>query len=183
MSKDKNNINILCSLDLEMNQPSDTIIQVGYVVGNVDTGDILVRRSYDIYTDETIDPSIISLTGITQERVNNGISLEEAYMHIQEDRKVFEFFRNPLTWGGGDSQLLRKQLGIDTTDAYVFGRRWIDCKTLYISLAIANGLNYKGGLARVMTRYGLKFEGRKHDAMYDAENTFILFRTLLDKLR
>lgn len=172
-------LNIL-SLDLEMNQPSESIIQVGCIIGNLKTGNILEEYSAYIRVDEIIDPKIIKLTGITQNDVNWGIKLDEAYMDLKDLHKKYDCFRNCLTWGGGDCQELRKQLDFNK-EHFLFGRRWIDAKTLFISYQFALGNPQQAGLAKALVKLGLQFQGKKHTAKDDALNTFIIYRELLKK--
>lgn len=173
---------ILIALDLEMNQPSGKIIQIGAVIGNVLTGDILAK--FDQFVDplEPLAPQIITLTGITQQQLDNScVPLPEAYAKLVTFRNSHKVFINPLTWGGGDSQELRQQLG-EQSEPWIFGRRWIDVKTLYQSYRIANYKPVQGGLAKAMTKFGLQFRGQKHNACDDALNTFLFYRHLLKLL-
>ncbi len=169
------------SLDLELNQPSGTIIQVGCVVGNLETGEILEEYSKCIKIDEIINDRIIKLTGIKQNDVDNGIKLYEAYIDLKNLHNKYECFRNAITWGGGDCRALRNALNLDD-EMFLFGRREIDAKTLYVSYRFANNLKHQGGLARAMGQLGLQFKGKKHCAVDDARNTFIVCRKLLEKL-
>ena len=176
----------LVSLDLELNQPSNKIVQLGYVVGDILTKEIQVERSFYITLDEVFSEFVAGLTGIRPEQLlpeNGSISLQSAYEAVKQDHAAYACFRNPITFGGGDSDHLRQQLNIEDTDQYVFGRRWLDCKTLYITYAFANNMNTQGGLARCLTKFKLNFVGKKHNALDDARNTFILYCTLLDKLK
>jgi len=176
-------INII-SLDMEYNQPSNSIIQVGIAVGNLATGDILETYSSYIFQDELINPRITKLTGIAQEDVDLGDNIEWVYEHIKSLHKEFECFRNPLTWGGGDSNDLRLALDIDekSEENYLFGRRWIDVKTLFVSHCLAKDIKTQSGLAKSMSRLGLKFEGKKHNALDDAINTFKIYMELLERM-
>lgn len=171
----------LMSLDLEYNQPSKSIIQVGIAIGNLKSGDILETRCYNIKVDEQISEFITTLTGIEQDDVDEGFDLDWAYGRIYALHLEYDCFRNPITWGGGDSEDLRKALGLDD-DRYVFGRRWIDAKTLFVSRCLAKDEKTQSGLAKSMTRLGLQFEGRKHNAKDDAVNTFRIYRKLLEEL-
>jgi len=181
----------LISLDLELNQPSEKIVQVGYVVGDILTKEIHLERSFYITLDEVFSEFVAGLTGIRPEQLlpeNGSISLESAYEQVKQDHAAYACFRNPITWGGGDSDHLRKQLSINDTDKYIFGRRWLDTKTLYISYAFTNGLKPQGGLAKCLTKFmvdgkRLQFRGKKHNALDDAKNTFILYCVLMDKLK
>ena len=173
------NINLL-SLDLELNQPSGTIIQVGAVVGNLETGEILERYSAIRKTNEKIDERIQKLTGITDEKIKEGISLIQIYTDLETIHKKYKCFRNPVTWGGGDSEELRLQV-FKTPEDFVFGRRWIDAKTLFLSFMFANSNPQQAGLSKAMAKLGLQFKGKKHDAKDDAFNAFIIYRDLVNK--
>lgn len=172
----------VCSLDLEMNQPSNTIIQIGVCIGSTTTGEVLATGQWNIRTDETIDPFITKLTGFTQFDANSGVSLLEAYNDINEMYKEYQCSLNFITWGGGDSELFRKQLPEGTP--WLYGRRWFDIKTLYQAFTLASGksVSPRAGLAKALVRIGLAFKGTKHTAGDDAINTFLLMKHLLDKL-
>jgi inhibitor of KinA sporulation pathway (predicted exonuclease) len=171
--------NIL-SLDLELNQPSNTIIQLGIAVGNLNTGEILLKEVIDIHTTEILNPFIIDLTGIRQIDVDHGQPLQSAYERMVSIANQYDTFINPITWGGGDTETLRKQLDLDH-DRWRFGRRWIDVKTVYIAWRTAQQKEVQGGLAKAMTKLGLCFSGRKHNAGDDAANTFRIYHRLLQE--
>jgi len=174
----------LTSLDLELNQPSGKIVQIGAVIGDTDTGEITHRLRIYVNPGEPIAPFITELCGITQEQIDEyGVSLELAYLTLKDFHRKHSTFINCLTWGGGDSQGIFDQLSPDVRHDWCFGRRWIDAKTIYVSEQIAKGQPVQGGLSRVMTKYNLKFQGRKHDAQDDAENTFRLYHEMLVRIR
>lgn len=173
--------NILC-LDLELNQPSNTIIQVGIAVGNLNTGEVMLREAMDIHTTETLNPFIIDLTGIHQADVDQGQPLQAAYNRMVAVADQYDTFINPLTWGGGDTETLRNQLNF-THERWRFGRRWIDAKTLYVAWRTAQMKEAAGGLAKAMTKFGLAFKGRKHNAADDAANTFVIYHRLLQEFK
>ena len=110
--------------------------------------------------------------------VDNGVELEHAYEMLANMHKRHGSHHNPITWGGGDTVELKEQL--NSNHAWCFGRRWTDVKTIYITMSIANGGKVQGGLARTMTKFGLNFKGRKHNALDDSINTFRLYKKFLD---
>lgn len=167
-------------LDLEMNQPSKTIIQVGIAVGNVFTGELLLHEAMNIHCAEILNPDIIALTGISQTDVTKGIQLQTAYERMIAVASQYDVFINPITWGGGDSETLRQQLNMND-QRWLFGRRWIDAKTVYIAWRTAQLQEVQGGLAKAMTKLGLAFKGRKHNAGDDAANTFRIYHRLLQE--
>lgn len=178
-------IEIFTSLDLEMSQPSKKIIQIGACVGNISTGEILEKLSIFVNPKEQLSEFIIGLTGITQADVDAGVTLEEAYLKLKEMHLKYSSFINSVCWGGGDSNELAEQLLKENPNftGWCFGRRWIDVKTLFVSWRFANGKPIQGGLAKSMIKVGLKFNGRKHNAMDDAVNNFYMYRAMLEKLK
>jgi len=170
------------TLDLEMNQPSNRIIQVGIIAADLYTGEIKEELSMYINPKEQLSEYIINLTGITQDQVDNGIELENAHKVLLDFKKRHNCFHNPITWGCGDTETLLKQLGIDKKD-YVFGRSFFDAKKLFQTYCLVNELKLQSGLSKSMNRLGLTFEGRKHDAKYDARNTFKIYRYLMQFLK
>lgn len=175
---------IFTSIDLELNQNPTSgpkIIQIGAVVGNIRTGEILERYSAYINPQQALEPFIIQLTKITQEQVDSADTLLSAYMGLEEMHKRHNSFINPITWGGGDTTELYAQLKTENTNfsGWCFGRRWIDAKTLYCSYRIARGEDPSGGLAKAMTKFKLRFNGQKHNALADAENTFQIYKHML----
>ena len=174
-------INLL-SLDMELNQPSRTIIQIGCIIGNLKSGEILKEYLAFIKTDEIINPRITKLTGIKQSEINMGISLQQTYKDLKLFHETYGCFRNFLQWGQGDSEYLRKQLQLDD-EIFLGGRRTIDAKTIYVSYRFAHNLSHQAGLAKALVKLGLQFDGRKHNALDDARNTFIIYRELLKKYK
>lgn len=171
------------SLDLEMNQPSRKIIQVGAVAGDIRSGLIYERLRIYVKIDEPLNPMITDLTGIQEAHLEGlGVTLSEAYGQLVTMHTRHKCETNPLTWGGGDSAELREQLGFDENH-FIFGRRWFDVKTVFQSYQMARGKCRQSGLAKSMTKLGLNFQGRKHDAQDDAENTFKTMHLLLYKFR
>lgn len=171
----------MIAIDLEMNQPSRKIIQIGAVVGSLKSGEIIERFSRYVNPAESLNPEIVQLTGITQKDVDSGVYLPKAYSDLVSLMERTGAFCNPITWGGSDTEILRAQLD-GAYNRWVFGHRWIDAKTVYQSYCLANDKPLQGGLAKVMTKFGLRFSGKRHNALSDAENTFALYRELLKLL-
>ncbi len=175
---------LFVSLDLEMNQPSGRIIQVGAVLGRLDDGARLSRFSAYVNPGEPLAEDISTLCGITPATLEMAGTLEEAFELLKRWMHPFAEQRqlNPLTWGGGDADLLREQLNLQDA-RWPFGRRWVDVKTVFAAWQHANGQEANGGLGTSMKRVGLVFEGRKHDAADDAWNTFRMYHRLLRLMR
>lgn len=174
---------LLVALDLEFNQPSQRIIQIGAAIGDLRTGNILSRLSLYVNPLEALNPEISKLCGITPAALDNAGSLLDAYVQLKAWLEPFREERqlNPLTWGGGDSQQLREQLALQD-ESWPFGRRWVDVKTVFVALQHGRGLEGTGGLARSMKHMRRPFVGRPHDALDDAVNTFRMYCALLAEM-
>lgn len=175
----------LTVLDLEHNQPSGKICQIGAVVGDTKTGEITHRLRIYVNPGEPIAPFITELCGITQDKIDKeGIALDDAYTQLKDFHRTHSEFMNPVTWGGGDSEYILNQLSDKAKEDWCFGRRWIDAKTLVVSQMIAKeNAVYSGGLGSAMKRFNMKFQGRKHDAQDDAENTWRIYYQMLYLMR
>jgi inhibitor of KinA sporulation pathway (predicted exonuclease) len=173
----------LLSLDLEFNQPSGRIIQIGAAIGDLATLKVERTLSALVKLEEALAPEISKLTGIQEvELMREGNSLSEAFDKLRAFAQGEDLVQNPVTWGGPDGEELREQLGL-SLDGWMFGRRWLDVKTLHAANSLAAGLSAKGGLARSMLQYSLRFEGRKHNAKDDAVNTLRLFFEMTRRTR
>ena len=174
----------LTCLDLEFNQPSGKIIQIGAVIGDTNNGEVTHRLRIYVNPEEPIAPYITELCGISQDQIDKqGVLLKDAYAELKDFHRKYSTFINPVTWGGGDSQAIFDKLDEDTRADWCFGRRWIDAKTLHVSKMVSEGRVLSGGLSTSMKHYGLKFQGRKHDALDDAENTFRIYYEMLVRMR
>lgn len=170
-----------------MNQPSGKIIQIGACIGDIESGIIKSKFSVILKIDEPLSEFITNLTGITQEKIDSGISLLDGYSQLGAIFREQNCFRNPLTWGGEDSielknQLILSGLSLDP-ETYLFGRRWIDVKTLYQTYRLSLGKPPHGSLKTALKRVKVPSAGRHHDALVDAENTFRLYCVFINRLK
>lgn len=172
------------ALDLEFNQPSQRIIQVGVAVGALgqpeSEWDV---RQWLLNPGEPVDERIVALTGIDDAAIAAHAvawqTMAEELGGLLQERTPF---LNPVTWGGGDSALLLGALHEQGVAFPHFGRRWVDVKTLYMYVELARrGRPPKGGLSSALVRHGLKFQGEPHRADCDAFNTLRLFFRLLER--
>lgn len=175
---------LIVAIDLELNQPSNKIIQIGAVIGDLRSGEVV--SSFSTFADpgEQLSAEIVKLTSIKQSDVDGAGALLDAYGSLVEWMAPYSELRQreALTWGGGDTTHLFQQLGAPF-DQWVFSRRWTDAKTVFSAWRMAQGRPWDGGLARAMTKLGLVFEGRKHHALDDARNTFRIFYRLLGEFK
>lgn len=171
---------VVVAVDLEFNQPSRRIIQIGAVLGLVSTGNVLSSFETKVNPCEALSETIAALTGIDAGELGAAPDIHTAGRNLAVWLRQWDSVRllNPLTWGGGDTASLREQLGV-RDERWLFGRRWVDVKTLYGAWRMAQGREGAGGLAKCMGRLGLEFLGRPHNALDDSLNTFRTFRALL----
>lgn len=173
------------SIDLEFNQPSQNVIQVGVCVGGAmqSEEEYLIRKWY-IAPGEPIHPDISRLTGIDESTLlEKAVPITQMATELSDVLKsVPACFVNPVVWGPGDAERLLAL--ISTVPGISFphlGRRAIDVKTWHTLISLSRGKNPSGGLKSVMAKYGLSFKGAAHRAEVDAFNTLRLFFLLLDR--
>jgi len=188
----------ITSIDLELNQPSNKVISIGAVIGDIVTGEIIAEFHEYVKIDEPLctDAKICDipkLTGITEEILENeGITLIEAYEKLVEFHKQSHYV-NALTWGYNDCAQLRTDLervgmqlhggfhNPSKLPVFCFGRRHFDCKQRFQEQCMLEGKTIQGGLKKALKRCGLTFNGQSHNALYDALNTFVLYNYLLNE--
>lgn len=172
------------SLDLELNPVSKKIIQIGYVICELRTNTILRKRSLIVNPEEPLQViqelgiHISDYTGITETRIKfDGRSLKDAYNILVMDIEELKPTRTCVQWGMGDIEHLRKQLNMSHDD-YIFRNRVWDVKSLYQIHRLFHNQSVACGLGKAIENLGMTFEGRPHDAMDDALNTYRLFYEL-----
>jgi DNA polymerase III epsilon subunit-like protein len=169
------------ALDLELNQPSRKVIQVGIAIAYPkQLQSQYWTRQWLLDPDEPIAPAITSLTGITNADIQTrAVAWELMASELSALIVTHNTFINPVTWGGADSAELLAALKDRGIAFRHFGRRWIDIKTCHVMLMLAHGKSHVGGLRSVMGRHGVSFKGAAHRADIDAANTLRLFFKLL----
>lgn len=159
--------------DLEMNQPTHSIIQIGGVIGDIRTGNIIDSFDFKINCNETLNPEIIELTGLKQSDVDNGVDINLAIKEVEGKISLHKCCRSPVVWGNGDLRHLKSQ-NKDVSSQIQGIFREIDIKTIHQMIMLSQGKSMRGGLEASLKHYGLKFDGQPHDALTDAKNTFKL---------
>lgn len=185
---------IHCCLDLELEQPKtnhqtpdslldkEKIIQVGYVIYELEPEfKILEEVSRFVNINVPLSKFIKKLTGISDEDIASGTTLNEIYQEMCDLQKKYDFARTVKQWGGGDMDCLKAEL---SGQPWMFGRSGVNIKHMYQVYAEANGMNGSGGLGKSMSKCGLKWQGGgKHNAVYDALNTAYFHNFLYNKLK
>jgi len=158
-------------LDLEQNQPSGTIIEIGAVACNLKSGRILDRYSTLVYLNEVYDPDVQVLTGIKQEWLKTAPCFPVAAAGF------WSWFENNNTghklwsWGPDHWELKRQSLAAGVQPPRIHA---CNAKDIASFFRLAAGGPQKGGLANALSRFEVAAVGPRHRALPDAEDTAVL---------
>ena len=169
------------AIDLELNQPSNKIIQVGVAIGSADQNpkDYIVKKWY-IDPGEKIDKFITDLTGITNRDIKSYcVSHDTVARELTELIVEHQPWLNAIVWGYDDAGVLRKEFEQRSVPFKHLGGRWIDLKTIHNFLAFSTDSDPRGDLKTAMSRFDCWFDGEQHRADADAKNTLKFFFHLL----
>lgn len=193
------------SLDLELEQPNtskdtpdsatdkETIIQVGVTVFDSSKGqiEVLETKQYNVHYPHKLSAFIKQLTKITDEEVNNSIlSLEDIKLDISKLAKEYKVEPYIIEWGNDFRALYGRVISKDDKKKYYF-KSSLNIKPMYQVLAVLNGYNPQGGLAKSLHKLGgefkcLRIEGKNkgaHNATVDSYNTALIFGKLQELMR
>ncbi len=162
----------ICVLDLELNKPSRSIIEIGAVCMDMRTGFIVSEFRTYVDPKEVIDPFITQLTDITQQDVDGEPSIEAALTSLWEFMHANNCHKDVAAWGSDWYYIFNecKKHGIQYEHP-----RHLDIKSManVLRCAFPNSKS-KGGLMPTLQLFGLDFIGKQHHAIDDAKNTALL---------
>lgn len=188
-----NELPYLVALDLEFNRPSRTIIRIGAVVGDMQSGNIDSGFSCLVNPGGPLNQRIAALAGIDQDVADAAPTVDDAYLQMASWLKPYERSRSliPLVWGKSASAVLCAAIGLQPSDEeWCFSARANNVKQFYAlvrghpalcAVLMKFGLEtlLVGSLESTVARVGLTFEGQPHNAMYRAANIFRVYRALV----
>ena len=185
---------IRIALDLELDQPwsekrldmnkhltKAKIIEIGFCIFDGDT--FLERHGLLVNPGVPLSDGITKLCNISQDMMDReGDTLLNQYNKMLSicDKYKPGFFRQLITWGSGDHESLREELG---HEVFYFGNSYLNLKAVHQMYSIANGINRHSGLSKSMAKYGMLFKGTKHRAIDDAYNTALLYNKILGEIK
>jgi len=171
------------ALDLELNQPSNKVIQVGVAIGNAQqkSEEYVVKKWY-LNPNEPIDKFITELTGITNGNISSySVSHTTVARELTELIKEYNPWLQPVVWGYDDAGQLRREFERNNVEFKHFGGRWLDVKTVYNFLQFSQNESPNGNLQQAMSVQGSWFDGDTHRADVDARNTLKFWFDLMQK--
>lgn len=167
-------------VDLELNQPSRKFIQIGAICMNLRTGEGLSEFNQYINPEEELSQFIVDLTGITQKQVDNGFKIQDSlteFWHWVQSKGC----KNIHAWGHDVWEIINesKKNGVSYPNVRSYNIK--EFATI-VKVALPNSAQ-SGGLNKTMNTFGLKFEGKQHNALDDAKNTAQLLFYLKEQFR
>jgi inhibitor of KinA sporulation pathway (predicted exonuclease) len=169
-----------CVLDLEMNQPSGTIIEVGAVCYHSRSGKITSRFSQHVRLPEgeLLNPDIAKLTGITEKDLAAARAIDLVQYNLAFWAGANGCSRNMATWGSDYWILKEAYRAVDTQFEFPW-KNFLNVKEMATYLRAALPGKQRGGLKSAIEAFGLTFQGEPHRALIDAENTALLMDRML----
>ncbi len=153
-------------VDLELNQPSKKIIQIGATCIDVRNGSLCGNFNTFVNPEEELSPFIMDLCGISQKDVDSGDKLPNALMDFW-DWTEKSGCRNLAAWGSDVYWMTTSSAAHEVK--YPHKLKSLNIKEMSTVMRTAlPATKSRGGLKSTMEAFGLIFEGKQHDALNDA---------------
>lgn len=158
----------LLVLDLEYNQPTRRIIQVGVVRVDTTQGHIEPLFESLVNPEEPLDAYITRLTGISQEDVDSAPTQDTV---LDAFWQVVKNLPGPVTlggWGDDAAKLLRDTQRSKITPPPIIEANFMAMWDVFRLQGDHKTSPKTRGLKAVMKHYGVTFRGSHHNALTDA---------------
>jgi inhibitor of KinA sporulation pathway (predicted exonuclease) len=161
----------LIIIDLEHNQPSGNIIQIGAVFVDLKRNKVIDKFDKYIQPGEPIAKEITELTGITDDMVR-GYMPHVIFFNFWAWVEKCNCGGKLSAWGPDVYHLKEQSLksGVEPPKKL----KNIDIKYMFEIIRSAYGSKQRGGLKKTLELFDFEFEGKQHDAFVDAYNTATL---------
>ncbi len=171
-----------CVLDLEMNQPSGSIIEIGAVCFNSRSGltTEFFRKYVSLPDSESLNPDITALTGISETKLTGAPSLRDALLGLTDWAQFAGCSKHMATWGTDYWDI--KQANRDNSVPFPW-KCFLNVKEAATLLRAAFPGKKRGGLKSATDAFGCGFVGLQHRALVDAENTARLMAEMIKGTR
>ena len=170
-------------VDLEFNQPSRKIIQIGAVVLDLQKGEIEPLFDEIIDPEEEIDPFIEGLTGISDVDCDDADRIDQVMPRFWHEVCHSRTGKKMAAWGK-DIEVIQEvsESVIENTPQRI---EIFDFKQYVRLFRFLDGKSSRSGcgLANVVDSLDLEFEGQHHDAYDDAYMTAKVMLTYCEKLK
>ena len=167
------------AIDLELNQPSSKIVQIGAVCFQPESGEVYATFNQLVNPGEPIAPEIVALTGIKDKDVCSQPTIVKAASELGRFKLKLKASPIGIVWGAGRSNDVRK-IYDEALIENPFKDRILDVKGVFQMYANASGskMRSKIGLGNACENLGLGWDlkyGEQHNALADAFNTMRVY--------
>ena len=166
-------------IDLEMNQPSHRIIQIGAIAFDARQRRVTDEFSVLVNPEEEVADEIVELTGLDPVAIGQSETLSHGLGYL------FDWARDKgslwVAWGSDIDLVLSEAQRLSIEPNRFQSLNMIPmARLLRCSM---KGSARRGGLLKTMNSFNLEFEGRQHDALVDARNTARLLGEMINRMR
>lgn len=168
-------------LDLEMQQPSGAIIEIGAVCVDLKTGAQVSTFSELVNIHEELNPRIVELTGIESADLTKAGELTDVLIRFWQWVEK-SGVKNISSWGTDYYQLVEESKALKVI--YPNKLRFLNLKEFAsVFRSCYPNAKQKGGLKITMELFGLDFQGRQHRGLIDSIQTARLLVLLKENMR
>ncbi len=154
------------------------IIEIGICPFDVKSAEPLEKRSILVRPEKsTVSEFCTSLTHLTQEQVDGGISFKDACKILRSEYSGHR--RVMASYGDYDRRQFERQCQSFNV-GYPFGSTHLNIKNLF---AVVSGLKHEVGMAGALEYLDLPLEGTHHRGVDDAWNIACILSVILKKTR
>ena len=179
---------IFCAVDIEADQPSNRVIQIGAVIYVIDKTELNIIDTFNVFLDWGIKPNwghklrrgrgtlgdLLKpiIDSYDQSKIDHMTAFSDFWnWSINKNKTAFY-----TQWGSGDLKAIIEQSKIKKYD------NSINLKNTYVSMFGPSMGKKKSGLFNTCKKFDIEFEGQNHNAYYDALNTAYLHYEMVKRI-
>lgn len=165
--------------DKNTHQNMSEIIEIGGVLLDESNCEVKKIKTYVKPTQSVINKKIEKLTGITNEMVKDAPVIEDALLNLINELSD-KGNTKLISWSDNDTKTILNEMknkSIENKDVEKLCEEFIDLQDIFNTKI---NLERRVSLSNALKYVDIEFNGKEHDALFDAENTAKLYVAMED---